>query len=73
MAQAFCEHQGRSIPTSYEPVANFCSKQVLCSSFMCFLRSLYMQPCGYNFLGAVGQGSQRIVCFAHKIFLLLYC
>jgi hypothetical protein len=26
-----------------------------------------MQPCGWNCPRAEGQGSQKIVCFAHKI------
>jgi hypothetical protein len=34
---------------------------------MYFLRSSYMQPCGWNCPRAEGQGSQKIVCFAHKI------
>jgi hypothetical protein len=37
---------------------------------MYFLRSSYMQPCGGNCPTAEGQGSQKIVCFAHK---LLFC
>jgi hypothetical protein len=64
ISQAFCEHQERPIPTPYEPVANFCWKQVLSSFFMYFLRSSYMQPCGWNYPRAEGQGSQKIVCFA---------
>jgi hypothetical protein len=35
---------------------------------MYFLRSSYMQPCGGNCPTAEGQGSQKIVCFAHKLF-----
>jgi hypothetical protein len=70
ISQAFCEHQARPIPTPYEPVANFCWKQVLSSFFMYFLRSSYMQPCGWNCPRAEGHGSQKIVCFAHKILLL---
>jgi hypothetical protein len=33
ISQAFREHQACPIPTPYEPMANFCSKQVL-SSFL---------------------------------------
>jgi hypothetical protein len=39
----------------------------LSSFFMYFLRSSYMQPCGWNCPRAEGQGSQKIVCFAHRI------
>jgi hypothetical protein len=67
ISQAFREYQARPILTLYEPVANFCWKQVLSSFFMFFLRSSYMQPCGWNCPRAEGQGSQKIVCFAHKI------
>jgi hypothetical protein len=35
--------------------------------FMYFLRSSYMQPCGWNCLRVEGQGYQKIVCFAPKI------
>jgi hypothetical protein len=35
--------------------------------FLYFLRSFYMQPCGWNCQRAEGQGSQKIVCFVHKI------
>jgi hypothetical protein len=34
---------------------------------MYFLRSSYMQPCGWNCPRTEGKGSQKIVCFAHKI------
>jgi hypothetical protein len=44
-----------------------CWKQVLSSFFMNFLRSSYMQPCGWNYPRAEGQGSQKIVWIAHKI------
>jgi hypothetical protein len=64
--QAFREHQARPIPPPYEPVANFCWK-VLSSFFMYFLKSYYMQPCGWNCPRAEGEGSKKIVCFAHKI------
>jgi hypothetical protein len=67
ISQAFCEHQARPIPTPYEPVVKFCSKQVLSSYFMYFLRSSYMQPCGWNCPRAEGHGSQKIVCFVYKI------
>jgi hypothetical protein len=36
---------------------------------MYFLRSSYMQPCGWNCPRAEGQGSQKIVCFAYKIWV----
>jgi len=45
----------------------FVWKQVLSSFFMCFLRSSYIQPCGWNCPRVEGQGSQKIVFFAHKI------
>jgi hypothetical protein len=67
ISQAFRKHQARPFPTPYEPVANFCWKQVLNSFFMYFLRSSYMKPYGWNCPRAKGQGSQKIVCFAHKI------
>jgi hypothetical protein len=67
ISQAFHEHQACPIPTPYEPVANFCWKQVLSSFFIYFLRSSYMQPCGWNCPRAEGQGFQKIVGFAHKI------
>jgi hypothetical protein len=67
ISQASREYQACPIPTLYEPVANFCWKQVLSSFFMSFLRSSYMQPCGWNCPRVDGQGSQKIVCFAHKI------
>jgi hypothetical protein len=67
ISQAFRKHQARPIPTLYELVAKFCWKQVLSSFFMYFLRSSYMQPCGWNCPSAEGQGSQKIVCFVHKI------
>jgi hypothetical protein len=69
ISQAFREHQARPIPTPYEPVANFCWKQVLSSFSFYFMRSSYMQPCGWNCPRAEGHGSQKIVCFAHKIFV----
>jgi hypothetical protein len=56
ISQAFREHQACPIPTLYEPVANFCWKQVLSSFFMYFLKSSYMQPCGWKCLRAGGQG-----------------
>jgi hypothetical protein len=62
ISQAFREYQACPIPTPYKPVANFCW-----SFFMYFLRSSYMQPCGWNCPRAEGQGSQKIVCIAHKI------
>jgi hypothetical protein len=52
---------------SYEPMVKFCSKQVLSSFFLYFLRSSYMQPCGWNCPRAVGQGAKKEVCFAHRI------
>jgi hypothetical protein len=61
--QAFREHQAHPIPTPYEPVANFCWKQVWSSFFMYFIRRSYMQPCGGNCPQAEGQGSQKRVCF----------
>jgi hypothetical protein len=67
ISQAFHEHQACPIPTPYELVVNFCWKQILSSFFMYFLRSSYMQPCGWNCPRAEGQGSEKIVCFAHKI------
>jgi hypothetical protein len=70
ISQAFREHQARPIPTPYEPVVNFCWNQVLSSFFMYFLRSSYMQPCGWNCPRAEGHGSQKIVCFVHKILVL---
>jgi hypothetical protein len=36
------EHQARPISTPYEPVVKFCSKWVLCSFFLYFIRSSYM-------------------------------
>jgi hypothetical protein len=45
----------------------FCWKWVLSSFFLYFLRSSYMQPCGWNCPRAEGQGSQKILCFTHKI------
>jgi hypothetical protein len=35
--------------------------------FHVFSRSSYMQPCCWNCPTAEGQGSQKIVCFAHNI------
>jgi hypothetical protein len=34
---------------------------------MYFLRSSYMQPCGWNCPKAEGHGAKKKVCFAHKI------
>jgi hypothetical protein len=34
---------------------------------MYFLRSSYMQPCGWNCPRAEGPGFSKIVCFVHKI------
>jgi hypothetical protein len=53
--------------TWYEPVVNFCWKRVLSSFFLYFLRSPYMQPCGWECPGVEGQVSRKEVCFAHKI------
>jgi hypothetical protein len=70
--QAFRElgNQACSIPTLYEPVEFFCWKQVLSSFFMYFLRSSYMQPCGWNCPRAEGHGCQTIVCFAYRILVI---
>ena len=46
ISQVFREHQARPIPTPYEPVANFCWKQVLSSMFPYLWKSSYMMPCG---------------------------
>jgi hypothetical protein len=67
--QAFCEHQARPIPTLYEPVVKFCSKRVLSSFFLYFLKSSYMQPCGWNCPRAEGQGAKKEVYFAYRIFV----
>jgi hypothetical protein len=72
ISQAFHEHQACPIPTLYEPVANFCWKQVLSSFFMYFLRNSYMQPCDWNCPRVEGQGSQKIVCFVHKILVFYF-
>jgi hypothetical protein len=67
ISQAFCRHQARPIPTPYEPVVKFCSKWVLSSFFLYFLRSSYMQPCGWHCPRPEGQGAKKEVCFAHRI------
>jgi hypothetical protein len=67
ISQSFHEQQAHSILTPYEPVVNFCWKQVLSSFFMYFLKSSYMQPCGLNYPRAEGQGAKKEVCFAHRI------
>jgi hypothetical protein len=72
-------HQARPILTLYEPVVKACSKRVLSSIFLYFLRSSYMQPCGWNCPRAKGQGAKKKVCFAHRILdfhffsLFLFC
>jgi hypothetical protein len=80
ISQAFHEHQARPIPTPYEPVVNFCWKQVLSSFFMYFLRSSYMQPCGWSCPRAEGQGAKIkfvlpikswFFTFFHFFFLLM--
>ena len=53
ISQAFREHQACPILAPYEPVVKFCSKRVLSSFFLYFLRSSYMQPCGWNCLNRV--------------------
>jgi hypothetical protein len=63
---------------SVEPVANSCWKRVLSSFFLYFLRSSYIQPCGWSCPRAEGQGAKKEVCFAHKIlnfhfFSLFFC
>jgi hypothetical protein len=45
----------------------FLLKTSIKSFFMYFLKSSYMQPCGWNCPRAEGQGFQKIFCFAHKI------
>jgi hypothetical protein len=74
ISQAFCEHQARPIPTLYEPMANFCWKHVLSLFFMYFLRSSYMQPCGWNCPKAEGQGSQKnsLFCSWNLAFSLFF-
>jgi hypothetical protein len=67
ISQAFREYQERPILTPYESVVNFCWKRVLRSFFMYFLRSSYMQPCGWNYPRAEGQGAKKEFCFAHWI------
>jgi hypothetical protein len=78
ISQAFCEHQACPIPTPYEPMANFCWKWAISSFFLYFLRSSYMQPCGWNCPRAEGQGAKKIFCFVHKnmvfhFFPLFFC
>jgi hypothetical protein len=42
-------------------------KTVIKLIFLYFMRSSYMQPCGWNYPRAVGQGVKKEVCFAHRI------
>jgi hypothetical protein len=72
ISQAFHEHQARQIPTLYEPVANFCWKQVLSSIFLYFPSSSYMQPCGQNCPRAERQVAKNKFCFAHKILVFTF-
>jgi hypothetical protein len=44
--EAFREYQAPQILTPYEPMVNFCWKQVFSSVFLHFMRSSYRQPCG---------------------------
>jgi hypothetical protein len=79
ISQAFREHQACLIPAPYEPVVKFCFKWVLNSFFLYFLRSSYIQSCGWNCPRAEGQGAKKEVCFAHRILvfhifhLFLFC
>ena len=72
ISQAFREHQACPIQIPYEPVENFCCKQVLRSFLVYFLRSSYMQPCGWNCPRAEGQGFQKIVCFVNKVLVFQF-
>jgi hypothetical protein len=72
ISQAFRKHQANPIPTPYEPVANFCWKQVLSSFFLYFLRSSYKQPCGSNCPRAKRQGAKKEVCFSHRILVFYF-
>jgi hypothetical protein len=67
ISQAFQEYQACQIPTLYELVVKFCSKGVLNSFFMYFLRSSYIQSCGWNCPKTEGHGAKKEVCFAHRI------
>jgi hypothetical protein len=56
ISQAIREHQGRQIPTLYEPVANFCWKLIFHVFSMELLHA-----------ATEGQGAKKEVCFAHRI------
>jgi hypothetical protein len=53
-SQAFREHQARSIPTSYQPVVNFCSKHLENVIFFASHGALSLRTHGSNF--EVGRG-----------------
>jgi hypothetical protein len=46
-------------------MVKFCSKQVLSSFLLYFLKNSYMQPCGQNCPRAEGHGAKKEVCYAH--------
>ena len=60
-SQAFRQHQARLIPTPYDPMVNFYSKRVVSSFFLYFLKSSYMQPCGWNCPRVEGQGAKMML------------
>jgi hypothetical protein len=46
ISQAFRQHQAHQLSTPYESMVNFCSKWVVTSFFLYFLKSSYMWSCG---------------------------
>jgi hypothetical protein len=64
ISQAFQGHQTHPIPTLYEPMVKFCSKQVLSSFFLDFLRSSWVH---FKLIGAT---QDVISAYFHRIFII---
>jgi hypothetical protein len=58
--------------TPNEPMVKFCSKHVLSSFFLYFLRSSYMQPCRQNCPRAEGHGDKKEICIDHRILVFYF-